>query len=470
MQSSSHDIDNYDLNSINNSTDKLFYLSALQVGDDIELYQTLKNGKLCVTKRTKIGINGFVCPKFLREINTLKVLNNPPEYLKDHPGKNHIIKLLDVYSLNNYLHFDMEYLEGTLFELKNDLNINLLKEKILIDISNAVQYIHILGFNHCDISLSNIMYSRVKNTLSFKFILIDFGNAVHKSRLLTIEEPTYYTASVEIIDIITKLNKIKYMISYNPIKYLNKIKNDLIFINENFHHRKSDVWSLGALSYYLHYFDHYVDQNNLEQQKCMILNREEKLHDMITLSNVGHTEIIAKTQMMLIADHNVRPVLYFCTNPQLRNQSHEINSKLEMYNIDDMNLYILSIKKLLSSISKNTNRAHLIYFVNDDVLNEIASMCYVIESRYIKRFLKIMKQEIKMIFNDASRINDVIHVIRLLLLWLITHIFMNDVWNLSEIVVLLSELKFVHDTNKYNIRRFVENMCINICKLIDWQF
>ena len=455
MQSSSYDIDKYEANPINKSklistsSDKSFCLSVLQVGDDIELYQILKNGKLCVTKRTKIGMNGFVCPKFLREINILKILNNPPEYLKDHPGRNHIIKLLDVYSLNDYLHFDMEYAEGTLFELKNDLNINLLKEKILIDISNAVQYIHILGFNHCDISLSNIMYSRdknTKNTLSFRFILIDFGNAVHKSRLLTIEEPTYCTTSIELIDIITKLNKIKHMILHNPNKCLNKIKNNIAFINGNFHHRKSDVWSLGALSYYLHYFDHYADQNNLEQQKCMILQCEEKLHDMITLSDIGHTEIIAKTQMMLIADHKIRPVLYFCTNPQLQNQicdqrSHEINSKLEIYDIDDVKLYILSIKELLSSISKNTNRAHLINFVNDDVLDEIASMCYVIESKCIKRFLKIMEQESKIVFNDVSCISDIIHVIRLLLVWLITHIFMNDVWNLSEVVVFLFESK-----------------------------
>src|SRR5579872_2306677 len=88
----------------NNNAEKMdknkkesFYLTTLQIGEKIELFLIFRNGKMCITKRSKIGNDGFVCPRFLREINILKNLTNPPKYLENHPGRNNIIKLLDVY-------------------------------------------------------------------------------------------------------------------------------------------------------------------------------------------------------------------------------------------------------------------------------------------------------------------------------------------------------------------------------------
>ena len=50
----------------------IIYLSSLQTNEKVELYRINKNNRECVTKCSKIGSDGYVCPRFLREISILK--------------------------------------------------------------------------------------------------------------------------------------------------------------------------------------------------------------------------------------------------------------------------------------------------------------------------------------------------------------------------------------------------------------
>jgi serine/threonine protein kinase len=167
---------------------RLTYKELVHSNHSIEVFSIFRNNTRRITKRTKIFDNGFVSPQFLRELSFLKRIQNPPERLKHHPGRNNIIKMLDVYIKDDYLNIDIEQADGTLCALKNTHNIYAMKEKILSDISNGLQYLHELGINHGDLSLKNIMYfdDNYHNdnddntdtvTVTPRFVIIDFGNA-----------------------------------------------------------------------------------------------------------------------------------------------------------------------------------------------------------------------------------------------------------------------------------------------------
>lgn len=315
------------------------YIELFQINNDIEVYRILKNGKIVVTKRCKIGINGYVNPIFLREINILKCLSNPPEHLANHEGRHNIIKLLDVYEKDDYLHFDMENAIGNLMDLGKLIDLSLVKDKILMDISDGLQYVHEFGLNHLDLGFKNIVFIGDVKTLNLKFLLIDFGNAVHINRMHTYHTSTYYTMAYELV-------------------LMSKFKNF-----EMFHHRKPDIWSLGLLAYILYTDNTLTDGESLDSQYERLNNiltnphnpQNTEIHTSLTACISGKTiniidkEIINKTNLMLIIDPNYRPVVYFSKIRRTKSQS-QLQCKYDMKTINE------HLNKLTSTIeSSNFN-------------------------------------------------------------------------------------------------------------------
>jgi serine/threonine protein kinase len=479
------------------SDNKIFYVEQIQIGTDIELYYIIHKGILCVTKRTKIGDNGFVCPHFLREINILKKLSNPPDNLRDHPGRNNIIKLLNVYTLLGYLHFDIECANGTLCYLKNNFNITQMKENILIDISNAIHYIHALDFNHYDISMLNIMYiidNDTNDTERYRFVLIDFGNSIHKTRPLTAREPTYYISSIEMIDVVTLVTKIQNLIWINQnndiVNIHNLIKNEIMNVNSFFFHQKSDIWSLGAISYYLNCYEYYADGVNLEQQRMLILDRD-KFSSKLPINNYCEEdkEILSKTLNMLIAKPNDRPIVYF---NQIENNTIIDTSQIQpsTYSPDifhdkmncignyintefDLEQYKIIITDLITSVSITTNRLFLLDFLDDVTIKSVIHMCYKIELKCSEIITNNIIEHINLFFNNTNHtlcIKSVWELIRLVILWLVSHMFVNNVWSIFDITKYLQQKQYINIDQIDNNINFITFLCTTICGTIDWCF
>ncbi|VBB18400.1 serine/threonine protein kinase [Yasminevirus sp. GU-2018] len=467
---------------------KPIYMGSLQFGDKIELHHVFRKGRMCVSKKTKIGESGFVVPKFLREISVLRRLSNPPEHLKNHPGRDHIVKLLDVYVYDDYLHFDMERADGTLCDLKNIFNVSLIKEKILIDISNAVQYIHACGYNHCDISLNNIAYINLSNSdsINYKFVLIDFGNAVHKNRPFTVNSPTYYTASVEMARFASQMSWIESMLKryFLSSKDSETINNTVTSLQKNFVHRKSDVWSLGALSYYLHNYDYYADGDTLEEQVEIILKRE---HESDILQKMeqnpdGHREILQKTKLMLIADHLMRPTMYFSNSATHSAQESVDTTTLSSLfdGIDEsdkenpvdinMHLYETIVRRTIKEINALTKKANILNHLDEHYIGTIVRMCHKIESLHVQQILKTMSEEFNSSLKIPGSVVGLLCVIRVVIIWITMHIHFNNVWSIQEIARYLYMSKYVSSGDHNRIRTFIENICIIVCASCGWYF
>lgn len=458
----------------------VYYIGSIQKGENIELHNVFHDGRVCVTKRTKIGNNGFVCPNFLREINVLQRLTKPPPHLANHPGRKHVIKILEVYVSDGYLHFDLEVAENTLLQLKNVFNVSIIKEKILIDVSNALQFIHECGFGHYDLSLSNIVYTKDRSdygSIMYKFILIDLGNSVHKDRPFTLESPTYYTTPIEVIDCVQQIHAVHNIIRKKQINtadiwilqsYLKTIKLDFV-------HKKSDVWSLGSLSYYLHYFNYYADGDTLEEQKQIILEKtnNNQLHTKNDTDFDGHSEVLTKTKMMLITDSKFRPTLYFSvvkSHDVLKNTENRLIITDKKRLINDREIYKMLIKNIITGIKATTGKKLLIDVFNElledcNHLNNIVEMCYSIEQKHIKTLLN---KTLNMLSDSPKlEIVNLLCFIRTVILWLVTHMFCNDVWSMTDIVKFLSY--DIKDKN-CNVRKMVEQLCLVVCESINWCF
>jgi serine/threonine protein kinase len=423
----------------------MLYLEPLQIGELTDVFKIFKNGRICVTKRSKINNNGFVNPRFLREINVLKRLLDPPDHLTTHPGRLHVIKLLDVYIHSDYLHYDMELIDGTINDLNNKIDLYMVKEQILIEISNALQYIHEIGFNHCDLSNNNIGYCKLSNTENldtkvFKFILIDFGNSMHYNRPLTLEIGTINTLPLEIIQAIHILSHI-YNQSDNIDKYMNIFRKLII-------HKKSDIWSLGAISYYLHSFTTYTSSQTIESQYTTLKTFKPDFNKF-----KGHKEILSKTSIILQTDHMIRPVTYFSPIYRVKKpMTNKINNNYGVYE----NIY----KTILTQMSKYNNMVFMINRLDAKSSVDLLSDCYQIDKNMIHIINKIYNKK-----SNNMPLIKIIKIIRIILIWLVSHLYMNNVWEIDHIVKYLSK--------NYN-NCVTNNMIIDYASIIlqtmEWNF
>lgn len=513
------------------------YLATLQIGERVELYRVFRNGHICVTKRSRIGDTGFVCPRFLREIDILKRLSNPPSHLEAHPGRQNIIKLIDVYTEDGYLHYDMESADGTLCDLKQKINPYMFKEQILIDVSNGLQYLHEMGFNHFDLSHSNIAYFDLTtntnpinirwsgpsdvNSKMFRFALMDFGNVVHRDRPLTLEISTYYTMPLEMIDAVSILGDLEKTLATHsrinstivttsrssasdslpslPVEASAHIEDQIASLRRCIIHKKSDIWSLGALSYYLHSYTYYADGESLDQQRAMILAKnKEHLNGL-----VGHQEIVSKTRVMLISDHRMRPVTYFSRIHKLT-ESQEAHTTLSqtipapgqilrqilrqisgseyatVYASDDLSehkisgphsvdyhLYKIITCEIIDSMAVKNSKRFLLNVLDRGSLDNIIMHCYDLENNIMRTVIRQIRCDIR-IGKIRSSIVNAVRVARIILLWLVSHLYVNQVWSVGEIAQYLVKMYTTSNTNKNIMRTLIINIATIILEIVDW--
>lgn len=402
----------------------VFYMKTLQIGECTELYVILKNGKFCVTKRVKIYSTGYVLPRFLREISVLKKLNNPPEHLKNHPGRNHIIKILDIYidhdNGDDFLHFDMEYADGSLIELVNDTNYH--SDKILSDISKGLEYIHLMGYNHCDICFNNIVYFKQPDQ-TLIFVIIDFGNSVHKDRPFTIDTSTDYTMANELIDFDAMIKNIGMQIKYSKLSadQIESIYYSSIQISNGFSHRKSDIWSLGVMAHIL-FTNHFYENN----------------WDDLDNSVNTNSEIIEKVKKMLTFQS-----IYFHTDREMMQTTYNtLGTKTESDNIPH-SLYHDSITEIIENMSIDNNKNYFINVVDKKTQINIIKMVFSVELKVLEKVLK------KMSLRNNMNTLQFMYVMRLIILWLCSHMFINDIWELSDIITSVN--KRINNNTKTNI-------------------
>jgi serine/threonine protein kinase len=416
------------------------YLHAIQTGFCVELYTVIKNNAMIVTKRSKILENGFVCPRFLREIMILKKLTHPPKNLANHPGREHVIKLLDVYVEDQYLHFDMECADGTLRGLLDTHDVYKIKEQILIDISMGLQYVHAMGINHGDLSTGNIVYFEQDNGLP-KFVLIDFGNSYYPDRPFTLELSTHNTIPREIITahkIIRNFEQSIEKIDTLRVQFPDVEKN----IMAHMVHKKSDIWSLGALSYYLHTYGFYADGNSLETQERCIDERNVEY-----ISFPGNKEFTVKTRMMVIGDYSFRPVTYYGT--VYGNERNEI--KNEKISSIDNKIYHAAIEALIESMAVTHKKYYFLNVVDQKMKDMISRQAYDIEMAIIRKIMTRMDHGNVGLYG-ISRSN-IILITRVLIIWIISHQYMNHVWPTQDVIGYVKKQYMVNGNldNMYNV-------------------
>ena len=103
--------------------------------------------------------------KFIKEAMTIAGLDNP-----------HIIRIHDVFEENGTAYYVMEYLQfGNLQQRIPDKGmIHKDATKYILQIAEALNYVHNHGILHLDVKPSNVMFRSIDQA-----VLIDFGNAKH---------------------------------------------------------------------------------------------------------------------------------------------------------------------------------------------------------------------------------------------------------------------------------------------------
>lgn len=474
------------------------------------------------------NMHGFICPRFLREIAILKQLSNPPKHLRSHPGRNHVIKLYDVHidshNGNEYICIELEYADGTLHDLivtnaacininikHNDIkdeqgeidNICGMKDKILTDIAKGLQYIHELGINHNDINLRNIVYF-TKNYELTKFALIDFGNSFYNNKPpYALELSTIYTMPVEMVNaykITQNIDKCMNSIAmhdknckektlYNNFKF---IKNALKKIKKYVVHKKSDIWSFGSLAYFLHTYEFYASGGNIDQQKEMIeLQYKNNINNNNNNNHANQVnEVMININMMLTLDHNKRPILYYSHLNHIDNGYNNNNHiSLECKSIDhhantntNINkLYIITMTCIIDNMSIINNKYHLINLLDTKIKIKIINHCHNIEITIIKKIIidieNMLKFQMEEKINDGIKIEpikdenlfiNIIPFVRLLIVWLVSHMYINNLWSNNEIINYIHKTNITANKNHQYINELVKKISIMILKLTSW--
>ena len=522
----------YQTNKINNGDQITFgqsdasstiYLLSLQTNEKVELYRINKNNRECVTKCSKIGSDGYVCPRFLREISILKRISNPPKHLAKHPGRKNIIKLFDTYTKNNVLHFDMEAADGTLQELKEIFNINIIREHILRDVSRGLQYLHELGYNHGDLSHNNIVYflkiplveliammadpllfteAKLKLKRIFRFALIDFGNSIHMHRPLSLEISTCYAMAPEILNASMLIHEIEHIVQCTRIeKHTFETVGDKIEkLKKNITHKKSDIWCLGALSFYLHTYDHFAHENTIEKQAEQV-SKKYAINYLNGLDKAyGKKYILKKTKDMMKSDHIDRSTIYFNTlkmstpflpdntkNQQV-GESQEINKPnnlltndtskktnslptLKKYSRVDKNfaIYMDMFADVINGVAVRNKRYYYLNVLDLQSKYDIVEHCYDIEKRYIVKILELVNNHNDNLINLQIS-NSKMSIIHTIIIWLVSHMYINYTWTVAEVALYFMRAGIVSNKKRNLIVELTTTIAGIILKAIDWNF
>jgi hypothetical protein len=208
-------------------------------------------------------------------------------------------------------------------------------------------------------------------------------------------------------------------------------------------HRKSDIWSIASLSYYLHTCDLYVEnnKNNIDEQYTNLINLDNKTKKIDL--KFGNKEIISKTHIMINNNVDIRPITYFSKIYNYPKSIHVDNYTLDStYYFYDLLCYSI-IKDIKAISSKN----FMINNLDQQTYDDLILTCYKIEIK-IKNKIKI-----KIMF------------LRTIILWLVSHIFMSNVWLIENICLYMNKILKIY-TNNDNVNK----MSTEICNMIGWNF
>lgn len=229
-----------------------------------------------------------------REIDCMKML--------DHP---YIVKIFEVIEEEKFIFIIMEYLEnGTLQQeiLRQFQLSEKMARKYLIQLLDAVKYIHEHGILHRDIKAENILLDR-----NYNIRLVDFGFSHRKSLAKTAcGSPVY--VSPEMI------------------------------LHEQYS-EKTDIWSIGVLLFFMLTGHYPFYSKSMTKLMYLIVNSTLEFHDAISSSAQNLIrQMLAKDQNMRISIDNIL--------------SHQWITEWESLETIDMEKFHNIDIKLVSSVTK----------------------------------------------------------------------------------------------------------------------
>lgn len=190
-------------------------------GGEGKLYLVIKDGKTFVLKACEKKCINF----FNKQVEIYKFISTLDI---------DIPKLIDSFEFGSFYVFVMEYIEESFDVTKLLRNADYeLKKRFVIWLSNTIDNLHKHGVAHCDIKISNTLYSNSED----KFYLLDFGFS------------KYYNDPPKIQGTI---------IYFPPIicKNVHLIVKDKY--NEHYDNRINDKWALGIVAYVIYMKKHFI--------------------------------------------------------------------------------------------------------------------------------------------------------------------------------------------------------------------
>jgi serine/threonine protein kinase len=166
----------------------------------------------------------YACKKLPKIKNSIKQFNNEVDIMKSLVDCPNVMKIIESYEDIDHFYIIEEWCEnGSLVDYinKNKVIENKVIIQIIYGIVNALHNIHMRGVIHCDVKANNVFIFD-NNDIIVK--LGDFGNSLN-----IIEDPIEVTC----------LSGTPHFMAPENLNHI--------------YHRKSDVWSLGVLTYHLIY-------------------------------------------------------------------------------------------------------------------------------------------------------------------------------------------------------------------------
>lgn len=215
----------------------------------------------------------------------------------------YIISLDDVFYYNNSIYLIMELCGENILTLISENKIDSdSKEKITVQLVEAINYLHSIGYIHGDISMKNILYNKdVK--------MIDFCSSIRIHRNNVIYRPTMYVCPYELLT--------------------NKYNIDLPSL---------DVWMLGCICYFLATNIPLFVSINEEIQNESILNNISTDNNYKPLNLIKNSKDEYIKKMLSINPYkreNLTKIIEVCSPLYKKYDVILSNEKIYMIDIDD---------------------------------------------------------------------------------------------------------------------------------------
>lgn len=193
-------------------------------------------------KRYICNDNNFLNPNIFRELSVLKKAKFQ-----------HIVKFLDLYYDDAYVYIVLEFVDTNI--LNKIINVvspstDINTYKMLLQLVEAIHYLHSIGYIHGDINLKNVMYKHDENNLNL-IKLIDFCSSTKIHRNHIVFKPAVYVC---------------------PYELLKHNSNNIYIISDM---KALDIWMLGCVLFFI------------ETKIPIIVSKDEEMHLRYIRENIG---------------------------------------------------------------------------------------------------------------------------------------------------------------------------------------